>query len=280
MDDEIKSHFYYKHFTELVALIKLLFPNCIIVALNSPTYCLRLDQDEKYIKKKAEEGSLILKKSLSYKSMVDKKDIIDYTPSELFGVPLKTIAMPIFNAEDKVIGGFVISLNIDKQINIKNSANNFFNPLNEIAHQISEFTSYIEKTSASNALILENLNKVDIDAENTNTILSYIEDTSFKTTLLGLNASVKSIKAGSIGACFDVISKEIMKLAKESEASVSQVSCTLSSIKTSIHEAHLKINSMNSKFQAQIPSVQEIDSLIEEITNIANELEKKIKFFY
>lgn len=280
MDDEIKSHFYYRYFNELTDLMKLLFPNCIIVALNSPTYCLRLHQDEKYIKKKAEEGSLILKKSLSYKSMINKKNIIDYTPADLFGVPLKSIAMPIFDIENRVIGGFVISLNIDDQISIKNSANNFFNPLNEIAQQISNFTNYIEKTSDHNTSILKNLNKVDVDAENTNKILSYIEDTSFNTTLLGLNASVKSLKAGSIGVCFDVIAQEIMKLAKESESSVSQIFSTLDNIKTSIHEANLKINSMNYKFQSQMPSVEEMNCLIEEITDIASNLERKIKFFY
>lgn len=279
MIDGMEKHPYFKSFEEIVNVVGLLFKDYVSITINSLEACVKVNQAKDIKMSKINVGDLISHDTVTYRCMQEQRAIISYTPVELFGIPLKTIALPMFDENNGIIGCCTISLNLNRQKKIQNLANELINPINHIAQKIAYLSSSLQDIAKENQNALKNIDLVTAKSENTNEIISYIEDVSNKTNLLGLNASIESARAGSLGACFGVISQEIMKISKENKASTEKIASTLIDIKKAINEVNGTINNIDGNFQNQLSSVQEITASIEEITGIANMLEEKIQNF-
>ncbi len=94
-------------------------------------------------------------------------------------------------------------------------------------------------------------------------ILEIMSDISDKIHILSINASIVSARAGAHGKGFKIVSKEIRKLAKETEGSVNEIDQLIKNIRESI------INVVNETKKATDKTKDETEALI----NVAGSLQ-------
>lgn len=115
------------------------------------------------------------------------------------------------------------------------------NEIDTIAQKISENDSFANELdiSAKNGerditLAVTNLEMADKAAGIINDAISMINDTTAKTNLLAMNASIEAARAGNIGKGFAVIANEIKKLAENSTVKMENITEHLQNIAKSI----------------------------------------------
>ncbi len=107
-------------------------------------------------------------------------------------------------------------------------------------------------------------------AEEITKINKFLEDISFQTNILALNASVEAARAGEAGKGFAVVATEVRDLAGKSGDS---------SRKTSkmIEGSQRAVQAGSGFVQAMADSMQDIQSIIHQISGITTELEKSVE---
>nr|WP_022851016.1 methyl-accepting chemotaxis protein [Limisalsivibrio acetivorans] len=130
-------------------------------------------------------------------------------------------------------------------------------PVNQIVHNLNEILSAINESSASASDLSSKINSdVDImtmwhendfvsglgsleeisnalesSSAEIEGIVGLIKDIADQTNLLALNASIEAARAGEMGRGFAVVADEVRKLAERSQASTSEISDIISSIR-------------------------------------------------
>ena len=72
------------------------------------------------------------------------------------------------------------------------------------------------------------------NVNNTDNVLSAIQQIASQTNLLGLNAAIEAARAGEHGRGFAVVAEEVRKLSSQSNVSVKDIQSTLQGLKESM----------------------------------------------
>lgn len=225
---------------------------------------------------KIQVGTKISSKGAVGKCLLSKKEEKMNIPKELYGTPIKVIAMPIFE-NNKMIGVIGTCTTLETQEILTAVAQNMASASEEItattqgvATSANQLSTNIGKLHGAVQNVVDELNKTD-------NILHFINDLSKKSNLLGLNAAIEASRAGEAGKGFSVVAYEIRKLADNSSAYVGDIKAILNSIqekslvmKGIIEEAHIL-------GEQQETATNEIAKAIQEIANSANHLEEVSK---
>jgi len=212
----------------------------------------------------------------------------------------------------------------------------------QLSHSSSEQASVSEEVASSIVEIEANLNQASINADNTQKIsiatfqsvkegaessdhsllamrkiaekIRVIDDISFQTNILALNASVEAARAGTFGAGFSVVASEVSKLAEQSKEAASEINTLTESgvaisekaglqlsknvpetertaslikdIAQSTHEQSLGVSQVNSAIQELNLSIQqnaatseELSSNADSLKQLSNNLKSSISYF-
>ena len=128
-----------------------------------------------------------------------------------------------------------------------------------------EITQCIQRANAQMSALSGAMNDINSNAHEITKIAKAIEDISFQTNILALNASVEAARAGSAGSGFAVVANEVQNLAvKSAEAAQSateMISNTLAIIQTGVE---LTADAAG--------SLQDISAVSSEISDITDHL--------
>ncbi len=150
---------------------------------------------------------------------------------------------------------------------------NLSNALSQITKSSNEVLKTIQNVALTNSDILENVEKTNNEAKNTDEILEFVKNIANKTNLLGLNAAIEAARAGESGKGFNVVATEIRKLSKSSAESINKIEDIIKNIQLSVSNITKNINQINVSFQEQASEVGEINAAIENLTSTAKALE-------
>lgn len=196
----------------------------------------------------------------------EKRVVYVDVPEKVFGIPVCTVAVPVFNDnKTEIEGTMVMAINANRQRRILNLANSAFESLSTMSTNTSEMTARFEEISSTNVGIESFINGTAVKAKKTDEILRFVNSITHKINLLGLNASIESARAGEAGRGFSVVAQEISKLSQSTKQSVDEINSVLVEIKGNINEIGYKINNSNELLEAQIG---ELTSISENITSI------------
>ncbi|WP_242864409.1 methyl-accepting chemotaxis protein [Clostridium botulinum] len=139
------------------------------------------------------------------------------------------------------------------------------------------FGREVKNVSLTNSYILENVEKTNNEAKNTDEILEFVKNIANKTNLLGLNAAIEAARAGESGKGFNVVATEIRKLSKSSAESIKKIENIIKNIQFSVSNITKNINQINVSFKEQASEFEEINATIENLTSTAKSLENIFK---
>lgn len=201
------------------------------------------------------------------------KEVYLNLPNEVYGMPIRVIAIPIFD-NNKLIGAISTCTTLAAQETLQKASQN-------IAATSEEITATTEEVASSAILLSDNLvnlrDKIEDvvnEIKGTDNILSFINGIASNTNLLGLNAAIEAARAGEHGKGFSIVAKEIRKMSDDSAKSVRVIKEILNRIheKTSIMLE--VINETSSIGGQQSIATKEIALAIQELTSSAMNLEE------
>ncbi|MFT7860311.1 MAG: methyl-accepting chemotaxis protein [Sulfurimonas sp.] len=139
---------------------------------------------------------------------------------------------------------------------------------------INNIVSRIHEISEDENTMVQQLQTLVENANETKAILTTIGDIADQTNLLALNAAIEAARAGDHGRGFAVVADEVRKLAERTQASLTESSATTNILIQSITETseHLnrnaqKVNNISDDVSKVTNKMDEIVSTLEELTN-------------
>lgn len=272
MINEINDNELIKSFYNLIPYLKYYFEDELIFTISNTEKFL-LVQDSNNLKMAAKTGDRIPAGCAADVCLREKKSISIIVPESVFGVPLKTMAVPVF--ENNIIQGtMVIGMSLNKKEKISNLSNTISSSLEEISTNLSNMACGVQKISETNSSIQNSIQDTNNNAKKTDEVIGFIGGIAKQTNLLGLNAAIESSKAGELGKGFSIVANEIRKLSQSTKESTNQINSILNTIQNSINEIYIRFNDSNLLLENQSAGLEEITAAIQELNSTATILKE------
>lgn len=223
------------------------------------------------ISKMPKTGEPIPKNSAADLCLKQKKTIHVEIPEQVFGIPVKTTAIPVWE-NGEVAGVMVLAKSIKRQKQIMDMSNDVFCTLTDINDSTAEMAARFEEINSSNREIEQYTEQTQGKADKTDEVLRFINGITQKTNLLGLNASIEAARSGAAGRGFSVVATEISKLSNSTKKSVKEIDEVLSEIHEDIRNVGEKINGSNRLLDEQIAQLLSIANSIKNLNSVSERL--------
>ncbi len=212
---------------------------------------------------------------------IRKKEVVDIiVPKEVFGFPVRTIAIPVFDEENgEIAGAMVVSVSVDKISRLTEQTNSAIDALTVISQKVKDMSEGFVRINEENEKIAVSLEQTKEDYKKTDDIFSFVNGVMRQTNLLGLNASIEAARAGQAGVGFAVVASKITSLSNSTKKSLVEIDAVLGAIQASITDILERVQSSNELLDAQIKGVSSIEEaigIINENVRVMNELAKKL----
>lgn len=205
------------------------------------------------------------------------KVIIKDVPKEVYGVPFKSYAIPIFDDKNNVIGVILAGKSLERRNEVSALSENISASLQQISAAIQSIYVDVQNVVDSNVDIKNEVNIAKENTKGTDDIIKFIQGISSRTNMLGLNAAIESARAGELGKGFGVVAQEIRKLASSSSESIKKIESILMNIENSVVNIAEKVSITNTSAENQASSLQKVNASIEELSSAAQMLEELSK---
>ena len=220
------------------------------------------------------EGSGVAKGGSLGECIATAKIVHKAIPKEAYNVPIKAIAVPIFDNNNVLIGGIATGISLANQEALLDSAQ-------IIAATSEEMTATTQELAATATHLSSGLddiesigNSVINEVKKTDDILRFVSDVAANSNLLGLNAAIEAARAGEHGRGFAVVAEEIRKMAVNSAEAVNDIKDILNNIRKEVEILKNKVEENSSMAERQATATQEIAKDMESLAASAIEIEK------
>lgn len=263
LDCAIRSASVYQHLVPLDCCVMVCNAEGTIVKfLPGKTFDMRI-----------REGDKVPVGGTLHECLRTKQEVHKVLPKELYGVPIKAIAYPVFD-NGVLVGASATGFSLVAQQTLMDSAQN-------IAATGQEITATTEELAAAATSLAQRLEELKFKGESvllelkkTDDILKFVSDVSANSNLLGLNAAIEAARAGEHGRGFAVVASEIRKMADNSGQAVKDIKNVLNSIQNETTRIIAGIGETAIIGERQAAASQEISASMQQLASSATEIEK------
>ena len=143
----------------------------------------------------------------------------------IYSKPIAKIATGLFRWELQAAANKAMLHDQAQQVN---------DSITTIAGTIEELNASQEDLAATMQNVANLSDRVAVNVNNTDTVISTIRQIASQTNLLGLNAAIEAARVGEQGRGFAVVAEEVRKLSDQSHHSAKDIQATLQELKTSM----------------------------------------------
>ncbi len=215
---------------------------------------------------KIKPGDPIIEGAVARKAMDKGKREVRVTGKELYGVPYKAMAEPVYDENNKVIGAVVVGLSLENQNKLQEVIEQFSSAFEQVSSGVQEIASGAQNLANIGSRLAEAAQQTSENVKQTDEIIQMIRSIADMSKLLGLNAAIEAARAGDQGRGFAVVAEEIRRLAEESNTSAKQVESILLKIADSTKVINTDTQETSAVSQEQSSATEEIAASIEELT--------------
>ena len=219
------------------------------------------------------EGSGVAKGGSLGECIATAKIVHKTIPKEAYNVPIKAIAVPIFD-NNILIGGIATGISLANQEALLDSAQIIAATSEEMTATTQELAATATHLSSGLEDIESIGNSVINEVKKTDDILRFVSDVAANSNLLGLNAAIEAARAGEHGRGFAVVAEEIRKMAVNSAEAVNDIKDILNNIRKEVEILKNKVEENSSMAERQATATQEIAKAMESLAASAIEIEK------
>ena len=219
------------------------------------------------------EGSGVAKGGSLGECIATAKIVHKAIPKEAYNVPIKAIAVPIFD-NNILIGGIATGISLANQEALLDSAQIIAATSEEMTATTQELAATATHLSSGLEDIESIGNSVINEVKKTDDILRFVSDVAANSNLLGLNAAIEAARAGEHGRGFAVVAEEIRKMAVNSAEAVNDIKDILNNIRKEVEILKNKVEENSSMAERQATATQEIAKAMESLAASAIEIEK------
>ena len=220
------------------------------------------------------EGSGVAKGGSLGECIATAKIVHKAIPKEAYNVPIKAIAVPIFDNNNVLIGGIATGISLANQEALLDSAQIIAATSEEMTATTQELAATATHLSSGLDDIQSIGNSVINEVKKTDDILRFVSDVAANSNLLGLNAAIEAARAGEHGRGFAVVAEEIRKMAVNSAEAVNDIKDILNNIRKEVEILKNKVEENSSMAERQATATQEIAKDMESLAASAIEIEK------
>jgi hypothetical protein len=188
------------------------------------------------------------------------------------GISIRVVAIPIKDSNGNIVGAISYGRNLETSVKISKMSMDLSKITESILKIANEIDGDIKNIKETNNKVVEEVGVTSKQCDNTDTIISFINNVSRQTNLLGLNAAIEASRAGELGRGFSVVAAEIRKLSVSSTTSITQINEILGSIKDSVKRVENNIEISMSSSEKQEMALLQIVQSVKELSTSAETL--------
>ncbi len=152
--------------------------------------------------------------------------------------------------------------------------NNNSSNINEIFGIIEETKTFANNSNTKMQETIESMDNISNASRNISNIIKIIDDISFQTNILALNASVEAARAGEHGKGFAVVAEEVRNLALRSNSALQDIYSYINQTLDYIEVGKKRTNQTAESVILMIDKINETTKFIDKIFEDKNELNK------
>ena len=184
--------------------------------------------------------------------------------------------------------GQIVNRNLDSAHALMISNEDIHHATQEGLKVVNELTEITVESGTSFEEIFTLVSKTSESADKIGQASSLISGIAQQTNMLALNAAIEAARAGEAGKGFAVVADEIRKLAEQSSSSTAVIDSMLEELKSNVDKANEKsaevrdavikqaesVSDTENKYLAIVDAVKKIDSEINTMNRLTDEIEK------
>jgi len=209
-----------------------------------------------------------------YCAIHERRRIAMRFDNTLYGLPYTSVAVPVFNEQNEVIGAVAITQPVELQESIKQMAGDLLDDMNLLAATTEEISAQTQEIAATSRTLAQVSSESQVRVKETDQVLGLIRNVTSETNLLGLNAAIEAARVGDQGRGFGVVAGEIRKLATTSSESVKKIEAIVGSIKSDGFTIYSQINDTQAAINQIATAVTQVAETIQQVSKMVLQLDK------
>lgn len=214
----------------------------------------------------AQVGDWIAEGASSSQAMRSREKVIVNIPKEVYGIPYRAHATPVFDDKNNIIGAVVLGISTEKQVKFQEIIEEFGMAFAQNNLTIQEISENAQNLATIGDNLTRVTNKTSESVQKINNIIKLIRRIADQTKILGLNASIEAARAEEAGRGFGVVADEINRLSDESKESALNIDGFLMEISSAIEIINDHSQKTNLVCQEQASSIEEIAASVQELS--------------